>query len=296
MKQLKCLTLALSMAAGALSLTSCLGGNDDPYHYVDGLITKVNSFMGLTYSFTTPGQQSTVTPTEASIRAIEANTSGFTMSSMEGEICLIGYRWDPSVVDVPTDATNINGVELMYVAPLNQPTLVVGASETGSARDSVATTPIISLAPTVGGTQRQPFFFDSNKRDILMYVDYYIPDSYSNATSLSLTLVYYPDDPATVAAKAEGKLRLHLNYRVRGAENFNSSIHSTSSSIQNYFMAFRLDDPTNSILRSWGGTTPDEVEIVVKENSYSTKLDDSQTKENTYEVLTWEEYSNGSGR
>ena len=148
--------------------------------------------------------------------------------------CCIGYYWNPDDPNVVQSETSIEGVNLYAIQPLDFPTLVVPAENKGTARDSVATHPIISLNPTDAyGQKYQPYFFDDTKADIVVPVNYFAPTD-NRATSISITLVYYPDDAATVADKNEGILRLYLNYRVNGVEDYATQSSSFS------FVAFTL--------------------------------------------------------
>ncbi len=294
MKQrFKLLTLALALMAG-MTMTSCLGDSGDPVKGGYGVITKVNSWMGLYTSFTTPGNNPvTITPTEASVNSYESLVgSGFLLSNLDGQIVSVTYTWNPDLLQFPEGTTEYDGVTLAGIDPLDAPTLVVPGSAVGSANDSVATHPIISLNPQVNGYTYKPYFFDNNRTDIVVPVQYYVPLN-SKATSISVSLVYYPDDFDTQADKANGILRLHVNYRVNGVEEFSTQYKSSDITyfygLGYFYKAFRL---SGRILQAWGGSLPSAVNLVADVNEYSTKLDDSQTKrDQVYPVLTYEEYA-----
>ena len=294
MKQrFKLLTLAVALMAG-LTMTSCLGDSGDPIDGRMGVIAKVDSefypFDPVTFS--TPGVDPiTIEPTEASINSIVTNNPNFNMASLNGHIVSIGYTWNPDLIQFPADTKEYDGVTLNSIESLDEATLVVSASAVGTEKDSVATHPIISLNPQVNGYTYKPYFFDNNRTEIIVPVQYYVPLN-SQATSFNVSLVYYPDDPDTQADKANGILRLHVNYRVHGVEEFSTQYKSsdiTYYGMRYFYKAFRL---SGNIRMAWGGSLPSAVNLVADVNEYSTKLDDSQTKrDQVYPVLTYEEYA-----
>lgn len=304
MKQMKHWALGVALLAGGLTMTSCLGGDSDPYNF-NGFIAKVSSFYGLT-SFSSPGNQITVTPEEGSVLAYETTLGGsFKFSNETGKVGVMGYYWNPEVLDIPAGETSISGVSLNYYIPLDADVLVCPAANVGTERDSVATHPIISLNP-YAGMDYTPFFFDDSKQEIVAYVNYYVPQNGSGATSLSTTLVYYPDDPLTMDAQTRDTLCLHLNYRVNGAEKFTSSIQAihyqdmasyNPAYMSTYMKSFRLNAydnaNANNILQTWRSRTGKQtftgVKIVVKENYSSTELNNAMTKQVSYPVRTWQE-------
>lgn len=285
MKQrFKLLTLALGLLMG-VTMTSCLDSGGE-YQSSMTAIAKVypNYGWGSPYVFRTPGQAFTIMPTEASINSLESQNEQFNMSNLVGKIVNIGYYWNSDDPNVVQDSTSIEGVNLYAIQSLDFPTLVVPAENKGTARDSVATHPIISLNPTDPyGQKYQPYFFDDSKTEIVVPISYYAPND-SRATSQSVTLVYYPDDAATVSDKNEGILRLYLNYRVRGVEDYATQSQSFN------FVAFNLYNMSSStnIASQWGGSI-DKVRIVAKVNSFSTDIDNSGTEEEPYDVVTIEE-------
>ena len=288
MKRLKCLTMALALIAG-FALTSCLNSDTDPYRY-GTYLAKVNSYMGMYYTFTTPGGKITITPSESSINSIELQNPSFNFASLNGKIVYISFRWDPEVLEIPEGATNIEGVDLIGIEPLDCPTLVVPKEYVGTERDSVATHSVISINPQQGGYTYKPYFFDNTRTQIVLPVNYYYP-MVNKATS-SLTLVYYPDDTDTQNDKAAGKLRLHLNYRVRGTESLPTEYQTINLALYNGMSLFYKVYDLSRIIGQWGGGQPQEVNIVATENTYSGDLDNGGT-EKVYPVLTYEEYADG---
>ena len=285
--------LLFVLLSSVFILTSCLGGDSEPIAGNYNVISKLE-YDGYEYTFKTPGQKPmSITPTESSVNNWENLNGGFSLASLRRQITAVSYSWNPDLLQFPAGATEYKGVSLTNVLPLDAATLVVRSSDVGSEKDSVATHPIISVNPSNGYYTYKPYFYDDSRQDIIIPVNYYYPYN-TQATSVSVTLVYYPDDPLTISDKANNILRLHLNYRVRGVEEFSTQYTSLelSSYLMNgvvaYFKAYRLDD---KILTAWGGPAPANVNIVVSENSYSTKLDDQQTeKGKVYPVLTYEEF------
>lgn len=291
MKQrFKFLSLAVGLLAG-MTMTSCLNSDSEPLDGRYGVISKV--YNGYFTYFQTPGQDPvTITPSESSIIELENQYSGFRVSSLAGQIVGIDFTWNTDLMQFPTDAKEYEGVDLRIIYPLNAPTLVVSQPGVGTALDSVATHAVISANPQIGGYKYQPYFFDDTRREIVVPVNYYYPVNTGVSTTTSITLVYYPDDAQTQADKANGTLRLYLNYRVRGVEDFSEQYKA--SDLANLYMdglaLFYKAYSLNNILAAWGGAQPQKVVVVAHENEYSTSLDDPQTKAVEYPVLTFEEY------
>ena len=291
MKQrFKFLSLAVGLPAGMTTMTSCLNSDSEPLEGRYGVISKV--YSGYFTYFKTPGQDPvTISPTESSINELENLNSGFLISSLAGQVVAIDFTWNTDLLQFPADAKEYDGVDLGSIYPLNAPTLVVSQGSVGGERDSVATHAVISANPQIGGYKYQPYFFDDTRREIVVPVNYYYPLN-TGATAASVTLVYYPDDPQTAADRANGTLRLYLNYRVRGVEDF--STQYKSSDLANYYYGgltlFYKAYSLNNFISAWGGAEPQKVVVVAHENEYSTSLDDPQTKAVEYPVLTFEEY------
>lgn len=282
MKQLKLFTLGLALVAG-MSLTSCLN-NDSNNVSIGTPIVKVYAggiYTSSSYYFTTPGNAVTIIPTEASINSVQ--NLGFSFRDYVGKIVQIGYQWDPAVLNIPSNATEIEGVELYGAQSLDFPTTVITQAEQGSERDSVATHTLRAIGYTDSwGNEANPFFFDDTKREIVVPISYYAAQG---ASSVSITAVYYPDEPLTQADKANNTLRLHVNYRVHGVEHVSSQYATTA------YVAFDLDE---HIINRWGATTWDNVNLVIQQNAYSTDLEDAQTKETVYKVYTVDELDNAN--
>lgn len=289
MKRLKTLVLALSVLTG-LTLTSCLNTDSDPYQsaYIMG---EVNSGI-MSMTVVSPGGIS-VTPTEASVMNF-FTSQGMTVADVTGKTVVAYYRWNTETTEIPADATEISGVELYWLEVLNNPTLVVDAANVGvEKRDSVATHPIISLNYEVSGFTYKPYFYGENSTTLILPVNYYVPVGVTS----SLTLVYYPDDAATVTDKEQGILRLYLNFRANTDADYSTDYESYALALYGglgYFnKAYDLGTSAGggrSILAEWGGSLPSEIRIVVSENPYSTDLENGNTTQHEYEVLSWDEY------
>lgn len=276
MKQLKFLMVAFTLLMG-ISLTSCLNsGDSDPYSYGGGMV-KVSGYMGY-YSFV--GQNDvTVTPTPASISSLEAN--GFKMSEMVGKVAQILYRWDSSQLTIPADEKDIKGVDLYSIESLDNTVAIV--EEKGvSANDSLSKSnnaAIISLEYNNGGADFKPRFYDDTT--ILLPINYYI-----NQKRHFLSLVYYPNETESNGST----LRLYLSHNTNGDTETNSSTSYSLTANTGGYYGLGLYYKTynlNRVLERYAretGASPTAVEIVTKVNSYSSKLDDSQTEEKVFTV------------
>ena len=151
----------------------------------------------------------------------------------------------------------------------------------------------ISLNYEVSGFTYKPYFFGENSTTLILPVNYYVPVGVTS----SLTLVYYPDDAATVTDKEQGILRLYLNFRANTDADYSTDYESYALALYGglgYFnKAYDLGTSAGggrSILAEWGGSLPSEIRIVVSENPYSTDLENGNTTQHEYEVLSWDEY------
>lgn len=287
MKQrFKLLTLAVALVAG-LTMTSCLGDSD--YQNQQSVIAKVvpNYTSGAMYKFVAADGFTIIPSAGAENSFASSMGNGFTMSQLNGTIVQVYYYWssdDPNVEITDTSIDNVN----FTLASLDYPTKVVPSAYQDT--ESVATHPVISLNPTDNwGNTLKPFFFDDTKSDIVVPISYYYP--YGVQTTASMTLVYYPEDPATVSDKSNNTLRLYLNYSVLDKDGEEPIQFSTQYSSFGYF-AFNLRNTKSgmgNILASWGGSTPEKVIITTKVSQYSTKLDDVQTESKDFEVVTVDE-------
>lgn len=208
MKQLKFLMVALTLLMG-ISFTSCLNSDSDPYNYGGGMV-KVQNYMGL-YSF--KGENGvTITPTSASISALEAN--GFKMSEMSDKVAQIYYRWDPTQVNIPADEKDIKGVELYSIESLDN-TVAIVEQKGVATNDSISKSnnaAIISLGYDAGGIKYAPkFFYDDYT--LLLPINYYITNKRH-----FLTLVYYPNEDNGTT------LRLYLGHNSNGDSTSNSNL------------------------------------------------------------------------
>lgn len=284
MKQrFRLLTLAVALMAG-LTMTSCLGGDSD-YQSTQSAIAKVvpNYTSGAMYKFVAAGGKFTIIPSAAAENSFVNNVgNGFTMDKLNGTIVQLVYYWNPEDPNVEITETSIDNVNFTLQS-LDYPAKVVLAEDQNTPSDSVATHPLITLNPSVYGSTAKPFFFDDTKSDIVVPINYYYPGNVRS--SASMTLVYYPDDAATKADKEKNILRLYLNYRVLDSKK-EAVEFSTQYSGSGYF-AYNLQ--RSGILSRWGSSTPEKVIITTKVNPYSTKLDDTQTEYQDFEVLTVDE-------
>lgn len=292
-KQMKFLTLALALFVG-MTLTSCLDSDSDPTmrSYMMGRLQS-SGLYGTT--FVSPNGQRLV-PTQESVLQFELN-SGVSLDTYNGQVVVAYFSWNSDQMQVDMNASEISGVTLYNLEPLEEKTLVVQAADQGvEKRDSVATHAIISLNSPAGNGKYQPYFFDDTRNILVLPVNYYLP---TTNQGISHTLVYYPDDADTQADKAQGILRLHLNYRTPG---LTPVLSNPSIELANYyglrffFKSYDLNDYTygQSILSAWGSSTaPEHINIVVSENENSAEL--SGSEENVYPVVTWDEYQTGLG-
>lgn len=276
MKQLKFLMVALTLLMG-ISFTSCLNSDSDPYNYGGGMV-KVQNYMGL-YSF--KGENGvTITPTSASISALEAN--GFKMSEMSDKVAQICYRWDPTQVNIPADEKDIKGVELYSIESLDN-TVAIVEQKGVATNDSISKSnnaAIISLGYDAGGIKYAPkFFYDDYT--LLLPINYYITNKRH-----FLTLVYYPNEDNGTT------LRLYLGHNSNGDSTSNSSIFYTLTGYYGLGLFYKVYDLRKVFERYKRETStfenPTTIEIVTKVNSYSLKLDDPQTEEKVYTVTKGE--------
>ena len=280
MKQLKFLMVALTLLMG-ISFTSCLNSDSDPYNYGGGMV-KVQNYMGL-YSF--KGENGvTITPTSASISALEAN--GFKMSEMSDKVAQIYYRWDPTQVNIPADEKDIKGVELYSIESLDN-TVAIVEQKGVATNDSISKSnnaAIISLGYDAGGIKYAPkFFYDDYT--LLLPRNYYITNKRH-----CLTLVYYPNEDNGTT------LRLYLGHNSNGDSTSNSSTSYTlTANTGGYYglgLFYKVYDLRKVFERYKRETStfenPTTIEIVTKVNSYSLKLDDPQTEEKVYTVTKGE--------
>lgn len=277
MKQLKFLMVALTLLMG-ISFTSCLNSDSDPYNYGEGMV-KVQNYMGL-YSF--KGENGvTITPTSASISALEAN--GFKMSEMSDKVAQIYYRWDPTQVNIPADEKDIKGVELYSIESLDN-TVAIVEQKGVATNDSISKSnnaAIISLG--YDAKYAPKFFYDDYT--LLLPINYYITNKRH-----FLTLVYYPNEDNGTT------LRLYLGHNSNGDSTSNSSTSYTLTAntggllwVGIFYKVYDLRKVFERYKRETSTfENPTTIEIVTKVNSYSLKLDDPQTEEKVYTVTKGE--------
>ncbi len=266
MKQLKFLMIAVTLLMG-ISLTSCLNSDSDPYKYGGGM-AKVVANYGPVYFVS---GDITITPTAASVSSLL--TQGIDVSKMSGHVVYISYRWDPAVTVPNEDPKNIKNVDLMTAIDLNNTTEVV--NEKGATNDSINNAAIISLGISQN-SEVKPSFFD--KTTLLLPVNYFMYGKLHY-----LTLKYYPKEQA----EGDKTLKLYLHHNAGKDETTNTTSYNYAE--QGYLGFFQKTYNLSNIFRAYRTAThtsedPTTVEIITKENTYTYKLDDTQTKENKYTV------------
>lgn len=270
MKQLKFLMVALTLLMG-VSLTSCLNSDSDYVQQIP-IIAKVYNTYG-SYTFKT-NDGYTITPTMASVSACE--TAGIKLSEMAGKIAYIIYTADGLVLNETTKT--LDGVTLVGALSLDNKVAVVPGKEIDKLpQDSIANSPILSLEANNG----KPMFMDATS--ILLPVHYTVKKNENY-----VTLVYYTDEPEDNG----DVLRLHLRLNTKGKDtgySYTSYDYSNNGYIGLYLKAYDLTSVFMTYLQKKGMTPsaanyPKKIEIVTQENSYSTDLTDSQTKEKVYTV------------
>lgn len=265
MAKFKIWMVALTLIMG-VSFTSCMNSDNDTTIY-RGALAKVYSMYGMSYYFKT-AEGITITPTATSVAELEAR--GFKFSEVEGQVVQIAYQWDSSVLEIPDNATKIEGVALTGIISLDSQVEVV--DEPGAANDSISDTPIISLKKEVSSTfAYEPYYFDTNT--LMLPINYYI-----QTKPHSFTLVYYPNEETT-----DGTIKLYLRHKKSG-DNMNAGSptsfdYAYNGSTYLYYRSFNLQ----KIAYSTNGSL-DKVIIVAEENANSVELDDDNTKTNEYTV------------
>lgn len=267
MKQLKFLMIAFTLLMG-ISLTSCLNSDSDPYKYGGGM-AKVRATYGPVIF---ESGDITITPTAASISSLL--TQGVDVAKMDGHVVYISYRWDPAVTVADEDPKKIKNVDLMAAIDLNNTTEVV--NERGATNDSINNAAIISLGLSQN-SEVKPSFFD--KTTLLLPVNYFMYGKLHY-----LTLKYYPKEQA----EDDKTLKLYLHHNAGKDESTNTTSYNYAE--QGYLGFFQKTYNLSNIYAAYGyqignpTAQPTTVEIITKENTYTYKLDDTQTKENTYTV------------
>lgn len=265
MAKFKIWMVALTLIMG-VSFTSCMNSDNDTTRY-GGTLAKVYSMYGMNYYFKT-ADGLTITPTATSVAELEAR--GFKFSEVEGQVVQISYQWDSSVLEIPDNATKIEGVTLTGIISLDSQVEVV--DEPGAANDSISDTPIISLKKEASSNfTYEPYYFDTNT--LMLPINYYI-----QTKPHSFTLVYYPNEEMS-----DGIIKLYLRHKKSGDNMTTSSPtswdYALNGSTYLYYRSFNLQ----KIAYSTSGSL-DKVIIVAEENANSVELDDNNTKTNEYTV------------
>lgn len=258
--------VALTLLTG-VSMTSCLGSDDNETTVRTG-IGKLYTTYG-SYSFrTTDGY--TITPSYNSVASALAN--GVDLSKYSGEVLYFAYDLaDATVDETAKTATNVNFTGCMSLS--NTVEVVYGTAADELPNDSTENMPIISLE---SNGDKPMFMFDD--------VTLFLPANYTMTKMESyLTLVYYTDEPKD----NDGVMRLHLRYNSKGSA-LSSLVTSYEYYSYNLFFYLKFYDLTNAFNAYRGkhglSSNPTSIQIVTKENTYGTDLDDSQTMEKVYTV------------
>ena len=270
MKKLNLLAFVFALLMG-VSFTSCLNSDSDPYNYGSQLAKMYNDgYMGGYYFKTSEGI--TITPTAESMNSFKTNNSTLDLSKYVGQVMQISYRWNAELMDIPADATEITGVEMMSMMPLNAPVEIVEME--GAQNDSVDNAAVISLEKDIMGYTYKPYFFDETT--LVVPVEYYMS---SNGGKLHyLSLAYYPNE-------------VNENLTVRLKHNSNGDYDRTGETSVNWAsmgylsLYYKVFDLMKVYHRS-GVMDHPVIDLVYNKNSASSKLDDSRTEKNViYSVL-----------
>lgn len=270
MKHLQLMMVALFMLMG-VSLTSCLNSESDPYNYRSAMV-KVQSVGLYTYFRTT--DDVVITPTAESIAALEQEGK-LEISKLNNKIANIGYRWDPAVVDVPSDAKNISDVDLYFIESLDAPAEIVNVK--GESKDSIADAAVIELTCNPSGYEYKPYFFDETT--LILPVNYFM-----EKTVHTLRLLYYKGE-----AMNAGSLRLYLRHNANNDLIYNNATSYEVSAYYGYLSFFYKAYDLSAIfyqyqMDSGAFEYPTQIDIVYEANPYSWDLDDAQTETKTYTV------------
>lgn len=270
MKHLQLMMVALFMLMG-VSLTSCLNSESDPYSYNTAMVkVRVSAFY--TYFETADGI--IIEPTQESISKLLSDK--IDISELANKVANIAYRWDPAVVDVPSDAETIKGVELYSIESLDAPAEVINIK--GESKDSIADTPIIELAYNPGGYEYKPFFFDETT--LILPIHYYM-----EKTVHTLRLLYYKEE-----TQENGILKLYLRHNKNedaasgtGLTSYEYAVGTGLLSL--FYKAYDLSVIFSRYQEQTGMYEyPKKINIVYEANPYSWDLDDAQTETKTYTV------------
>ena len=273
MKQLKFLMIAFTLLMG-ISLTSCLNSDSDTYDYGGGMMRVHSNYMTGGYVFKSADGSITVTPTAASIASIESR--GFKFSEVVNKVVQLTYRWDTSLLTIPKEEKDIQGVEIYSIEVLDGKLEIVETK--GAANDSLTlknNAPIITMSNNEGGTNYAPQFYDDNT--ILLPINYFMSKIHF------LTLVYYPNEDKG------STLKLYLAHNSNGdTGSSNTTSFDYAANGAGLGLFYKIYDLQNVIRHH--GSEPTSIEIVTSVNRYSSKLDDPQTEEKIF-VVTKKENS-----
>ncbi len=263
---------ALTLLMG-MSMTSCL--DDESNVGVGAALTRLttNFYGGVTFT-TNDGR--TVTPSSESIIKMESN-NGIDLSDYNNQVVYIYYQWNKDKINVPEDATAIEGVDLNYMELLDSPVEVVHTK--GAANDSIENTPIRSIGVKDGYTTIEPAYFD--RTTLILPIDYYLA-TYEH----SFTLVYYPEED-----EASDSMTFYLRHNKQKdtptTGSTQAAVAGTYGAIGVFWRAFDLSEAmtTHAMKHSLPLTSyPSQIKIKTKESDNTVNIEDSQVKENEYTI------------
>jgi hypothetical protein len=257
---------------------------------------QTNIYSG-SYIFRTADGR-TIVPTAESIASVQTNQR-IELDKYEGHVMLARFQWDVTKVNIPSDATTIEGVTLVaLVSDLSDGKKVEIVTARGASNDSITNTPTENLQPIItmnqaisGSTPSDaPYFFDTNT--LLLPVNYYINSSYiANGKRHTFALMYYMDDQT-----ADGVPTLELYHNRQGDvptigastsySIVNDAYNAYSYDVSLYCQTYDITQVLQVYRNSVGALKdPVEIRIKVKESKESINIDDAvYVKDNTYTV------------
>ncbi len=286
MKRFRLLTFVCAMLIG-MSVISCIGTTDSNTVYLTYWAELRSNILGLHYFVTSDGV--TITPTEASMNSAESQLGTGYFDDYEGKIAYVMFAYDKTVLEIAEDATDISGVTLLTFVAMDAPTGIVSESAVGTENDSVKMqAPIISLTHQYSNITFSPYFFNDDKYNVVLPINYY----YNGTKTHYLSLIYYPDDEETITDKASGILRLYLRHNHNedyGTDDDDLTSGGTTSfeyanSTGNIFLYYKTYDLRDIYTRYTmdGSSSPSRVRIVTMESSSSVVLSDAIENEDNF--------------
>lgn len=249
MKQVKFLMVALTILMGTM-VTSCMNGETDPM--VSGTnFMRIKSGDGLFSKYVfEAGENLTFTATNI-IDKFEAS---------KGNIALVYWRYDSSLQEVNQNTKNVN-VEVLGANNITSRFSVANAE--GEMGDVESNAPIMTLEPDI----MKPGFYD--KENLILSIGH---KAEADLAKHKFTLVYLEN---VVEEKADDTtLKLYLRHVTEEDKS-----KETKNGIS--YCAFDFSQAL-SLFKEKNGKNPTKIVVVVKENSNSNKLEDTDTKDKEY--------------